>query len=153
MVGLSLLNLESVELLASIIENFLGINTVSNSLLILPEEDVVLDFNIFGLGKAEAGDTEVVLELCYLVLVSIDFPDIVLDIMSGGRFLVQLTLGADGFKRFLFVEIRAVCFGWAPSGVPVIRVTSLGHNDNIIQINYLSSPFIHYILRTPSDTS
>jgi len=132
--GLAVLNFEFVLVLASGLEVFLGLNAVRDCLLVLPEEDVVLDFDIFGLGEAELGDAEVVFQPGDLVLVAVDFADIVLDVVASGRFFVELAFCALGFVGLSPGEVGPISVGRTAGTEVPIRAVSLRHNDNIIQI-------------------
>lgn len=83
LMGLGVINLQSVKLFTGVFQDFLGIDAVSNSLLIFPEEDIVFDFDILSFGEAKLSNTEVVLQFGNLVFIAIDFSDIVLNIMTG----------------------------------------------------------------------
>ena len=108
--GLAVINLQSVKLFTGVFQEFLGVDAISNSLLIFPEEDIVFDFDILGLGEAKLSNTEVVLQFGNLVFIAIDFSDIVLNIMTGWRFLVELAFGANGLESLFPVDIGAICF-------------------------------------------
>jgi len=82
LMSLSVIKLQSVELLTSIFQEFSGIDAVSNSLLILSEENIVFDFDIFVLGDTKFSHTEVVFQFGNLMFITIHFSDIVLDIMT-----------------------------------------------------------------------
>ena len=74
---------------------------IRDSVLIFLEECLVFDLIVFGLGKLEAGDTEVVLKTCDLGLVSVDLPHIKVNVMAGWGVLVELTVGLEGTSRCL----------------------------------------------------
>ena len=142
LMGLGVINLQSVKLFAGVFQEFLGIDAVSNSLLIFPEEDIVFDFNIFGLGEAKLSNAEIVFQFGNFMFIAIDFSDIVLNIMTGWWFLVELAFGANGFESFLPAEIGAIRFWGTARKIFWVCVSSLGHNDNIIQIKLSMHTFI-----------
>ena len=138
--SLPIIKLKPIELFACILQLFFSINAITNSLLILFEEDLVFGFDVFSLRKTIASYTEVMLKFGNLMLISINFSNIVLDIMSGGWVLMKLSLGANRFKSFFPVEIGSFCFGRTSGDIVRINVSPLGHNDNIIQIKLSIHP-------------
>lgn len=55
----------------------------SHCLLVLLEENVIFDLEIFGFGELELSNAEVVLQARYFHLVAVHLPHIELDIVTG----------------------------------------------------------------------
>ena len=65
---------------------------IGDSVLIFFEKYLIFDLIVFGLGKFEAGDTEIMLQTCDLTLVAVDLSDIKVNIMASWGLLMKLTV-------------------------------------------------------------
>lgn len=117
-----------IKLFASAVQLFLGLSAISKSLLVLPEKNIVFDLNVFSLGESELGDTQVVFQVSYFCLVSVDFPDIEFDIVTSGRICVKLALGV--LRAFEFIALasrRTLSPRWTPRKIFTVCVFPLRH--------------------------
>ncbi len=81
-------------------------HVISDSLLVVLEENVVFDFEVLGLGEFEAGHTEVVFETGDLHFVAVDLPYIELDIVACGGVGVELSVCLmEGVKGVFVVGV------------------------------------------------
>ena len=100
-----------VKLFTSNFQFFPSIDTICDSLLIFSEKDVVLNFDIFGLGEPELGHTKIMFDSSKLRFQAVDFPHIILDIMSCRRLLMKLAFGVLRTIGFIVtLRMDPICF-------------------------------------------
>jgi len=79
-----MIQIELIQFFSGFVKIHLSLYKVSDSVLILLEKQFILDLKIFSFRESELSNTKIVFQSRDFSLVSVDFADIELDVMSCG---------------------------------------------------------------------